>query len=95
MIPHLTSWAESAHTSEEIDLKNDGYKYTILAVINSDDVWAIANYLFAKPKSLSSVAESLKPVPDSEVTNVRFQTADLGASGALKNSPGLHKPISA
>lgn len=58
MIPHITSWAESAHASKETDLKNDDL--------------ATANYLLAKPRSLFSVAESLKLVPNSEVAIARI-----------------------
>lgn len=56
MTPQITSWADFAHVSEESGLKNDEFKYTMSAVINSDPVMSstIANYLFTKPRLPSS-----------------------------------------
>lgn len=68
MIPHITTWADFAYVSEEFDSETHEFQYTMLAIINSDDVIYYGELPTRKAEiSFQQVTATLKPIPDSEI----------------------------
>ncbi|EEH02712.1 conserved hypothetical protein [Histoplasma capsulatum G186AR] len=68
MTPQITRWADFAYVSEEFDSETHEFQYTMLAVINSDDVIYYSELPTRKAEiSFQQVMATLRPIPDSEI----------------------------
>ena len=68
MTPHINDWDDFTYVSEEFDSETYEFQYTMLSVIDPDDVIYYCELPIRKAEiSFQQVTAALKPIPDREI----------------------------